>query len=296
MMLHAEAAELLAAYALDAVEPDEAEQIEAHLENCPRCRSELQSHREVVGLLAYSGHDAPEGLWDQVAARIHETEEGEGPGPLRLVTGVSPSGAQRSPAGGTEIAVGAAAGGPSAGSTGFRVPRRPAAGRGGGDRVAGRGVRWLSLATAAAVVVIALLGVEVGRLQSRTDHLSRQVATMSYQVTMADVKSALATPGARSVQLRSPAGGGVQLDAVILPGGTGYLYNSNLSPLAPDRTYQLWGVVGTQVISYGVLGPTLQGIETFRASAGVSALAVTDEVAGGVVSSTQAPVAVGTIA
>ena len=89
------------------------------------------------------------------------------------------------------------------------------------------------------------------------------------------------------------SGGADRLEAVLLPGGQGYLYDSSLAPLSSARTYQLWGVVGDQRISYGVLGSSPQPVVPFRASPGVKALAVTAEVAGGVVTSTQTPVAVG---
>lgn len=266
MIGHDEAAQLLGAYALDAVEPDEAAALERHLESCPRCRDELRNHREVVGVLAYSGQEAPEGLWDRVAASLRPSEEDAPDLTLRLL---SPGGRPDGSPGG----LGA--------SSVRRRPRRP--------RVVGA----MSLLAAAAVAVIALLGVEVTRLQNRTNHLSGEVSAMSGQPTMAEVRQALSTPGSKRLAL-SPAGGGAAaLDAVILPGGEGYLYDARLAPLSSDRTYQLWGVVGDQRISYGVLGSTPSSVTAFRASAGVAALAVTAEVAGGVVVSDQKPVAVG---
>jgi anti-sigma factor RsiW len=74
LMSHDEAAELLGAYALDAVDPDEVAAIEAHLESCPRCRDELRNHREVTGLLAYAGQEAPAGLWDRVVSEVRAEE------------------------------------------------------------------------------------------------------------------------------------------------------------------------------------------------------------------------------
>src|ERR1700677_122801 len=72
MTSHEAIEELLGAYALDAVDPDEARQVELHLQTCPRCREEVRSHREVVGLLANAGQEAPAGLWDRVVAGIHD--------------------------------------------------------------------------------------------------------------------------------------------------------------------------------------------------------------------------------
>jgi anti-sigma-K factor RskA len=50
--------ELTAAYALDALEPEEAREYEAHLAHCERCRSELASLSETATALAYAA-EAP---------------------------------------------------------------------------------------------------------------------------------------------------------------------------------------------------------------------------------------------
>jgi anti-sigma-K factor RskA len=71
-MSHDELSELVAAYALDAVEPDEGRLIEEHLSVCPRCRAELADHREVTALLAHTGAPAPDGVWDRIAASLEE--------------------------------------------------------------------------------------------------------------------------------------------------------------------------------------------------------------------------------
>lgn len=78
-MTHDDAVELLGAYALHAVDADEVALIEAHLEECPKCRAEVAEHREVATLLGNSGGDAPEGLWDRIASTLDET-----PPPMRL--------------------------------------------------------------------------------------------------------------------------------------------------------------------------------------------------------------------
>ena len=68
-LAHEDIQELLGAYALHAVDPDEAEVVERHLEGCPRCRAEVEGHREVATLIGNSGGDAPDGLWDRIASR-----------------------------------------------------------------------------------------------------------------------------------------------------------------------------------------------------------------------------------
>lgn len=78
-LAHEEIQELLGAYALHAVEPDEADVVERHLEVCPRCRSEVAGHREVATFLGNTGGDAPEGLWDRISSQLEES-----PPPMRL--------------------------------------------------------------------------------------------------------------------------------------------------------------------------------------------------------------------
>ena len=46
---------LLGAYAVNAVDPDEAAEVEAHLEECARCAAEVTEHRETLALLAPTG-------------------------------------------------------------------------------------------------------------------------------------------------------------------------------------------------------------------------------------------------
>lgn len=72
---HTALQELVAAHAIDALEPDEVELVEEHLSACPKCRAELQDLRDTAGYLSYAGNDAPEGLWDRIAGQL----EGEPP-------------------------------------------------------------------------------------------------------------------------------------------------------------------------------------------------------------------------
>ena len=79
MMSHQEAAELLAVFALDALEGDEHELIEAHLAECPRCRAELDAHREVAAALGNSVEPLPEGLWSSIAGALPPHRDQEPP-------------------------------------------------------------------------------------------------------------------------------------------------------------------------------------------------------------------------
>ena len=61
---------LLGAYALDAVDLHEARIVEEYLLANPRARAEVQEHREVATMLAWSGTDAPDGPWERIAAML----------------------------------------------------------------------------------------------------------------------------------------------------------------------------------------------------------------------------------
>ena len=67
---HSEIEDLLGAYALDAVDDDERAVIDAHLDECARCRAEVAEHRETAALLAFSGSDAPAGLWEGISTQL----------------------------------------------------------------------------------------------------------------------------------------------------------------------------------------------------------------------------------
>lgn len=74
MTTHHDIEELLGAYALDAVDADEARLVEAHLVDCPRCRAEVAEHREVAALLTSgSTEPVPDGVWDRIAADLGDT-------------------------------------------------------------------------------------------------------------------------------------------------------------------------------------------------------------------------------
>lgn len=71
-LTHDEIAELLGAYALDAIDADERAAVEEHLPGCPRCASEVAEHREVAAQLANAGGPAPDGVWDRILGSLEE--------------------------------------------------------------------------------------------------------------------------------------------------------------------------------------------------------------------------------
>jgi hypothetical protein len=254
--IHDEIGELLGAYALHAVEPDEAERIEAHLDECPKCRAELAEHREVATLLGNSGGDAPEGLWDRIASTLEEA-----PPPMRLSL-------------------------PSAPATIVPLAPRRTMRANRANRVV------LAAMSAAAALVIAVLGVKVVHQE---DQLDRVQQALSDDAIVRAANVALLDPHAARSTLASPDGL-VHVDAVILPDGTGYLMAEDLPGLDRARTYQLWGQTGSGMISIGLLGAEPDGVVPFRVSGDVSALAITDEVATGVNEPSSAPLLLGRFA
>ena len=66
--------ELVAAYALDALDDSEQRDFEEHLATCDRCREELEGLRDAAAALAYvpEGPAPPPALRDRVLKRVHE--------------------------------------------------------------------------------------------------------------------------------------------------------------------------------------------------------------------------------
>jgi len=256
VLSHDEIRELLGAYALDAVEPDEAEALAAHLTGCPRCAAEVEGHRQVAGLIANAGGDAPEEIWPRIAAAIGASGEAPAipPAPLLAV-----------PTTGSAPAPGLAR-------------RRPRAAR-----------TVIGALAAAAVALGVVLAVQVHRLDARVG----QVAAAAQRHGLDEaVQAALLDPAAHTVRL-SAAGGTRRLaELVVLPDGSAFALNTGMPPLGAGRTYQLWGFVHGTPVSLAVLGGDPAQVP-FRVSPGVTVrtFAVTDEVAGGAPRPTHAPVA-----
>jgi hypothetical protein len=256
-MTHDEITELLGAFALDAVEPDEALAVAQHLTGCPRCREEVAQHHQVAGVLASSGGEASPAVWDGIAARLVDSRSSPGPTRLPPFTPRSIEGPGR----------------PTIGAARSRLGRRLAA-----------------LAAAAAVAAIAILGVEIGRLDHRLNQVAAATAT---QNLTGAARTALLDPQSRRVVLshRSP-GSPVLAEVVTLNSGAAYLFDRGLPALPAGQTYQLWNITGNRAVSLGLLG-TDPGTVAFTVApaASVGTLALTVEPAQGSVAPTLPAVA-----
>lgn len=156
------------------------------------------------------------------------------------------------------------------------------------SRRRGEPLRLVAAAVAIAAAVIAVLGVQVVDQRHRIDKL----AAISDQRGLDQAAAAAAvTPGARTVHLASDDRAHA-VDAVVLPDGNGYLVRADLPALSDGQTYQLWGVLGAQTVSLGVLGRE-PAVTPFKAAGPLTALAITAEHTGGAVAPTKAPIVQG---
>ena len=292
---HEEVAGLLGAYALDALDSDEAALVEAHLRDCPRCSAELARHHEVAGLLANSGAEAPADLWDRIADRLDSPaspaweklavrlERPPGTHDVLADEEAERTAAERSGAGSPETAAGSP-------ETAAVVPLDQSRRR---HRLVTRGITLV--ATAAAVLAI-LLGVPVAHLNNQVSHL--QTAASKPGLSGA-VQTALEEPSTKRVKLvpsgAAPANG-ASVTVALTSTGAAYLIPQHLAKLPAGETYQLWGQINGQMISLGLLGSD-PGVTAFSVNpnAPASLFAITAERSGGVLQPTRQPVVQGTV-
>jgi hypothetical protein len=261
---HHDIQELLGAFALDAVDDEERDVIEAHLAGCPRCRAEVEGHRETAALLAHSGTRAPEAVWDRISEALDEAP------PALDLARIAPR-----PAGVPDPA-------PPADD---ELSRRRAA------RSVPLRIAAATMAVAAALTLF--LGVALGRHDGsgNLDRIDALATAMQKTAVKNAALAALNDPQAEKVKLAS-TDGKATAQVVRLPDGTGYLVPNSLAALPAGRVYQLWAVRSDAKISLGVLGST-PDVSAFRMDGPVLAYAVTEEAAGGVSASQQQPVVVG---
>jgi anti-sigma factor RsiW len=264
---HDEVAELLGAYALDAVDAEEARRIEGHLAECPRCRGEVDELRDVAAALAsqsaLEADQPPPELWARISDAVGRSAR------VAPVDQVPQPSVSRPPASITRLA------------DARRRTRDPR--------------RWLqAIGAAGAAAAIALLALGLVNADGRVHQLQSAVAGSGAQ---AAVRAALVSPGHKVVRLRTPSGTAVA-SLVVEHTGAGYVVSSRMSPLPADETYQLWASIGGRPISLGLLGrrPATGTAFSLGSAARIArALMVTVEPAGGVAAPDHAPVAIGAL-
>ena len=151
--------------------------------------------------------------------------------------------------------------------------------------------RLVAAMAAVAAAVIAVLGVQVARMDDRQDQLAAAVQRDGLDQA---VRAALLDPDSRRVNLRS-GDGRTFVQAVVGDDGSAYLVEDNLPRLEGDRTYQLWAIAAGTPVSVGLLGPDPDVSAVKVSGRDVRALAVTAERAGGAVAPSQAPLVQGAL-
>ena len=154
--------------------------------------------------------------------------------------------------------------------------------------------RYLRFSIAAAIVLLAgIAGLTMMSFHQhgQLDRAKRQLASInSSQSLAAQAARAAAQSGAKRIALQNSSGATVAT-IVTQRDGTAYLVPAkSMSALDANRTYQLWGVAGTQFISLAVLGANPQ-VTRLVMPRTMNAVAVTQETASGVVTSRNTPVA-----
>jgi anti-sigma-K factor RskA len=272
---HHDVDDLLGVYALDALEPDEAAAVAAHVATCPRCRAELDAHREMAAALGNTVVALPPDLWDRIAERVGERPD------ERPRNGAGRAG--------------------NAGDSGELVPFTRATLRPkstGAPHAAGTSARptrrrpaVVLVGVAAMVALVAFLTVSV--VEANHQLGSAQQALTDQRATAA-VQAALTTPGHQLVSLRSPAGRQVA-EVVVVPDGRGYFVSSAMPALPADETYQLWAMFGSRAVSLGLMGDRPAQVVFTVASGSPTQLAVTVEPAGGLARPDRLPIASGSL-
>ncbi len=250
--------ELLGAYALDALEPDEVADVGRYLMRNPRARAEVQGYREVAALLANAGAAAPTGVWDSIVESL------DAPAPPFQLERI---------------------GGASAAALSNNVVSMTSA------RRSRRKVRWLSTVAAGLVAASLIVGlmVKVNRQDHRIQALDRAMSGDSLEHL---ASAAMSQPGVHTIKLQSDVGAGDAL-AVMKPTGESYLMCGQLPQVSPGMTYQLWVRTAGKMVSLGVLGPSTK-VMAFTVPAGSDEIIVTLEHAPGAREMSGDPVAIGT--
>ena len=248
-------------YVLDALAPAERSEFERHLQTCAECTAEVRSLTGVAAALPYSVPlvDPPPGLKGRVLA----------------VSGRSAT----------------------APSNVVALPMRPPRPRSWASSAG-----WLS--AAALLLVSAGLGFYATSLQREIAGLRSEISTLNARLSDSEQRVAAATrlvslADSRMAILTAPDMTQVDLQGQqpVAPRASGRAFYSrsrglvftasDLPPLRPGRSYQLWVVTAQQPVSAGLFEPdtagrVTQAFNTPPDLAAPVAMAVTEEPAGGV--------------
>jgi anti-sigma-K factor RskA len=258
----------LSSYALDALDAHEREEITTHLAGgCVGCERELESWRELVGVIALGGQDAPPpNLKPALFERVRASGAGARP-PATVVP------LRRWPVVALALAATALL------SIGIA-----------------RDVEWRGTLNEQQRMVAQLRG-DLTAAHGNLDRVAQQLAAQEKDLTslravLAAAQESLAivqAPGLRLVRLKEapqaqPGDGHVLISA----SGRALFYAFDLKPLPPEKAYELWWITEKEgPINAGVFRPDERGLGRIEAAVptdagAVQAAAVTIEPAAGV--------------
>lgn len=256
--------ELIDLYALGALEAGEQQAVDEHLDECARCRAQLEEAKRLVLLLAWTPdqHDPPPALQQKVMRRVQQLQRLEGRAPQKWWQNLDLRRWLPAP--------------------------QPALG-------------W---ASALALVLALVLGGRTVQLQRRLETAQGQIAQQQQQVAALEqqlaeqqpVADLLRVPGTRLVTLTArddPS----QIQGYLLlrpDAREAFVTTAALTPLPADQTYQLW-LIGEGAESVGTFALDAQGVGTIAVEAArplsqYQAIGITVEPAGGSPQPTSDPI------
>jgi len=226
---HSEYREMLASYALTALDARELRAVAAHLESCTDCRAELVQWQETAGLLAF----AAQPVEPSPEVRSHILQE------------VNRAGAKerRMDQAGPKV-------------TAMRPARKT---------VLQAWPSWQALAASLAFLALCLTLLiqwrensrnrqELARLSNQIQHTNRQI---SYDRELIAI---LSLPGSRRAQLSgTDVAPGARATIAYDPTGRAILLATGLPPAATWKAYQLWFIVGKQPLPGKLFKPLASG-------------------------------------
>jgi anti-sigma-K factor RskA len=230
--------ELLGAYALHAVEPDERQAVKEYLSRSPRAAAEVMDHQLVATALAGSTHEVPAPSWDRINAAIDalDTTLAKSAAPVPPTTTLAPVVPIRSKRSWVNaLAAVAAVAAIGLGITAVRQNSR-----------VGNLNTELALEKAATKTKEQELAIEKQATKAKTQELKRIELQDNF-----NIERVIREPGSHVAQLKQ---GDQPIGQVLLDSkGRGFLIVNPDQTLPEGKAYQLWGVNGKSVISLGVM-------------------------------------------
>jgi hypothetical protein len=272
---HIRYVDLLAPFALDALDDDERIEVAEHVATCSVCAAELDELLDTAAIVSLGESEAPPAsLWGRIVTDMSTGADVLAPGSISAQhssahTSAPQESAERQLSADSQRSAGAAA--PVIDLAERASRRRPS--------------RWMSAVAGAAAAVALSVPITRATLtpepKSGTPNLEQLAVAQATQ------------PGSRQIDLVSTDGITRLGDVVLAADGRAYLRMDAADTLPADRTYQLWTVVDGKPVSAGLLGPS-PTVAAFLVSPEAVAVAVSVERAGGASTPEVGPIAVAT--